>query len=464
MKNYQRVERLRLVYREQQLKRLSEQKINISELVNKNGLPIMRTDDLLPAIQDRIATSGRKIIVLDDDPTGTQTVHGIPVLTHWSVGALAAELKNEAKAFFLLTNSRSYSVTEACRLSTEIGTNLKKAVQQVDIPVEVISRSDSTLRGHFPEEVDALASAMGETGRPYLIIPCFFEGGRYTLEDVHYVAEGEWLVPAAETAYAGDAAFGFKHSNLRDWVEEKTGGRIPRSRVASISVEDIRSGGPQRVLELLTGLAAETACIVNAVSYKDLEVFVLGLLDAESNGYRFQPRTAASFVRVRTGIQARELLEKEELVDEQQGQGHGGLFVVGSYVPKTTAQISSLRDHTDIHSIEIAVDQLLDDERQADEIQRVSNAMNHLIETARDVVIYTSRDLVKGTNADESLSIGQRVSDSLIRIIKNLQVQPRYLVAKGGITSSDWGTNPVFRGWPTSFFRETWEKTMPSWR
>ena len=109
--------------------------------------------------------------------------------------------------------------------------------------METISRSDSTLRGHFPEEVDALADAMQTRGQPCLIIPCFFEGGRYTVNDVHYVAEGDVLIPAARTAYAADAVFGFRHSNLKNWVEEKTKGRIRREQVTSISIEDLRLGG-----------------------------------------------------------------------------------------------------------------------------------------------------------------------------------------------------------------------------
>lgn len=285
-----------------------------------------------------------------------------------------------------------------------------------------------------------MARAMGDETLPYLVVPCFFEGGRYTVNDVHYVAEEDWLIPAAETAYARDAAFGYDHSNLRDWVEEKTNGRICRNQVASITLEDIRSGGPRQVARKLTDVKPGSACVVNAVAYSDLEVTVMGLLEAERRGYRFLLRTAASFVRVRAGIAPRDLLGRAELVEAQPGQAHGGLFVVGSYVPKTTEQVAALRSRTDITGIEIQVGRLLDDGQQAAEIERVCLEINPLLQGNRDVVIFTSRDLATGADAGESLSIGQRISDSLIGIVDGLQVQPRYLVAKGGITSSDVAT------------------------
>ncbi len=158
--------------------------------------------DLLPGIRRSVAAGGRKLVVLDDDPTGTQTVHDIPVLTTWTVDALTDELRSPYPAVYILTNSRSLTSDNARRLATEIGTNVALAADLADVAVEVISRSDSTLRGHFPTEVDALAEALDIPGVPYLIAPFFLEGGRYTIDDIHYVAEGQTLVPAAETSYA----------------------------------------------------------------------------------------------------------------------------------------------------------------------------------------------------------------------------------------------------------------------
>ncbi|MCX6050638.1 MAG: hypothetical protein NT075_36570, partial [Chloroflexi bacterium] len=279
------------------------------ETLNKTtvfaNLPAEWPEDLLPAIQAQVAASARKIVVLDDDPTGTQTVYDIPVLTEWPVALLRQELLSETAAFYILTNSRSMSLPTAQTLNQTIGRNLVAASNAMDDQhgdFVVVSRSDSTLRGHYPGETDALAAALQIEIDATLLIPFFLEGGRYTIDDVHYVAEGEHLVPAAETPFAQDAAFGYKHSNLREWVEEKTAGRIPAHDVAAISLTDIRRGGPAQVAEKLSHLTGGAVCIVNAVSMRDIQVFVFGLLQAEAQGKKFLYRTAASFVQVRAGL------------------------------------------------------------------------------------------------------------------------------------------------------------------
>lgn len=215
---------------------------------------------VLPQIQERIADGGHKLVVLDDDPTGTQTVYDIPVLTEWGVDVLAAELANDLPAFYVLTNSRSLPLLEAKALNAEIAHNLAAASKQVGREFAVVSRSDSTLRGHYPGEVDALTDALGQEVDACLLIPFFLEGGRYTIDDVHYVAEGDKLIPAAETPFAQDAAFGYRSSNLREWVVEKTDGRIGPEQIRSISLETIRRKGPSGVAIALTELTGGGVC------------------------------------------------------------------------------------------------------------------------------------------------------------------------------------------------------------
>ena len=417
-------------------------------IVNKTNfftsLPPEWPEDLLPSIRTRIKNAGTKIVILDDDPTGTQTVHGLPVLTTWDVNSLKKEFNTDDCAFFILTNSRAMTKPSACRLSRQIGTNLKQASEQTGKKFVIISRSDSTLRGHFPHEVDEMAQATGDTDLPYLICPFFLEGGRYTLNDIHYVAQGEELVPAAQTSYARDAGFGFSHSNLCQWIEEKTKGRIPADTVISISLDDIRNGGPDRVKEILGQVPSKRACIVNAVSYTDIDVLVSGLLDAEADGKRFLLRTAASFVRGRAGIVPRTTyLSEKELVSDDlptSTASTGGLFIVGSYVPKTTSQVNTLLAKTRIVPVSVTVEKVLGTDSRDTEIGTAVNKVNAALKTGKDCLIYTSRDLVKGDDPDASLGIGQAVSSSLIEIISRIAYQPRYLVAKGGITASDVAT------------------------
>src|SRR2546426_4916433 len=210
-------------------------------------LPPVWVDDPRPAIRAARRERPEKVVVLDDDPTGTQTVHGIRVLTEWSVEALRAELTNDLPACFLLTNSRSLSLVEAQALNTTIGHNLQEAAHDVSRRFVVVSRSDSSLRGHFPGEVEALAEALAQDFDAWLLIPFFQEGGRYTIDDVHYVAEGEWLVPAAANEFARDAGFGYQASDPREWGGAKNARRIPAPTVASVSLQDIPRGGAEPV-------------------------------------------------------------------------------------------------------------------------------------------------------------------------------------------------------------------------
>lgn len=102
----------------------------------------------------------RKIIVLDDDPTGIQTVHGVSVYTSWDMDAVLSGFKEENSMFFILTNSRGFSSEETVRVHTDIGITLKKAASITGKDYILISRSDSTLRGHYPAETATLKSSI----------------------------------------------------------------------------------------------------------------------------------------------------------------------------------------------------------------------------------------------------------------------------------------------------------------
>lgn len=401
------------------------------------ALPPEWPENPLPAIRAHLSRSRRKVVVLDDDPTGTQTVHSIPVLTEWPVAALRDELTNDLPAFYILTNSRSLPADAAAAMNTEIGEQLVQAAREADRDFVAVSRSDSTLRGHFPSELSALADALGGQFDAWIINPFFLEGGRYTINDVHYVAEGERLVPAGQTEFARDAVFGYRASNLREWVAEKTGGRVSASEVVSISLEDIRCGGPERVVERLSGLSSGRICIVNAASMRDQQVFVLGLLQAEESGRRFLYRTAASFVQARAGLDARPLLERR---DFDLSRGRGGLVVVGSYVPRSTAQVAAVLTQPDVCSVEVPVDKLLLDADRGPTISRIAEEVDRRLGDDCVVMLYTSRQLVTGQNTAHSLDIGRRVSEGLVAIVHAIPTRPRFVVSKGGITSSDVAT------------------------
>lgn len=404
------------------------------------SLPDEWSIDLMPEIQRIISESGDKVVVLDDDPTGTQTVHDVSVLTGWSVDVLVQELHNPSPAMFVLTNTRSMPTEQAKALNEEIAGNLKLASEKTRRNFVIVSRSDSTLRGHFPAEIDSLTESLGESLDAVLIIPAFMAGGRFTINGVHYVAEGDELIPASETPFAQDAVFGYSSSDMQKWVVEKTSGRVAVDDVFILDLETIRNEGIDGVAQALMGLKNNTYCAIDAVTERDLEVVVAGIIKAERDGKRFMYRTAASFASIRAGITLREVLTADELTTNRNG---GGLIVVGSYVPKTSAQLNNLLASGEVYAVEVDVSQLLDDSTQASEIERVKNEAKSKLQTNENVVIYTSRQLVTGDSAESSLSIGNRVSDSLVRITSALQSHARYIIAKGGITSSDLATKSL---------------------
>jgi uncharacterized protein YgbK (DUF1537 family) len=415
------------------------QRQRLSDLLAQ--LPPEWPEDPLPALQQAVSAAGTRIVVVDDDPTGTQTVHGVPVLTHWTVDALKAELASAhgTGIFFLLTNSRSLPQSEAELLNFELGRNLATAARAAGCRFKVMSRSDSTLRGHYPAEVQALATGLGLTYDATLLVPAFIAGGRYTINDTHYVLRGDHLVPAGNTEYARDAAFGYRSSNLRDWVAEKTNGRMPAADVRSIPLDELRHGGPQAVRERLLELPTGSVCVVNAASERDLGVLALGLVDAEATGRRYLCRTSASFVPWRAGLAPRPLLQPAELGLPEVG---GGLIVVGSYVPRTTEQVRALHGQVDLRYVELDVQPLL--ASNADRaLAPVMSTVGTGLARGENVLLATSREYIPGKNASSSLSIGRLISESLVKIVQALPVRPRYILAKGGITSSDLATRAL---------------------
>lgn len=394
-------------------------------------------------IRKALSDTQSKLVVDDDDPTGTQTVHGIWVYMDWSVDTMKRALTQKEEVFYISTNSRALPKREMEILSRDLGRNLREAsqaisqdstqrhAQNVSPHILIASRSDSTLRGHFPEEVDALLEGLEQTVDGIILAPALFEAGRYTIDDIHWVEQGGTLVPAADTEFARDPAFGYTHSNLREWVEEKTRGRWKAEEVLTLSLERIRGEGPEGVLTILMEAIGGVPIIVNAACYEDLETVVLAILEAEKRGKRYAYRSAACFIKVRGGFTEKPLLTASELGTS----GGAGLIVVGSYVGKTSRQLDRLLAEDLCQGIELQVDLLAEGEATRDrEVKRVKEEAEKLLKRGKTVAIYTSRR-VRQAQGKEFLSFGNRVMESLCRVVQEIQIRPAFVVAKGGITS-----------------------------
>lgn len=392
-------------------------------------------------IRELLAGSKRKVVVLDDDPTGTQTVHGVPVLTAWSEEMLAEALREPGSCFFVLTNTRAMTPSDAAALNRELAANLCLAAQRTGMDFAVVSRSDSTLRGHYPVETDALAEGLGQVVDATLLVPAFFEGGRITVGGIHYVADGQVYVPVNETEFACDTTFGFRNADLRLWVEEKTGGRIRALEVASLAVQLLRQDrGAEAVRDALLALPRGSVIVSDAVVYADLETLVEGVLLAEATGKRYLARTAAGFVRVRAGMEAKPLLTVDEIVEKSP---LGGLAVVGSYVAKSTRQLEEAMALPNVVPIVVELGAFASLESREAEIRRVAASASKAIYERRHALVYTSRQLQTSLGSAGDLNVAKMVSSAVVDIVRMIDVRPKFLIAKGGITSSDIATQAL---------------------
>ncbi|WP_320775989.1 four-carbon acid sugar kinase family protein [Streptomyces sp. CRN 30] len=400
----------------------------------------------------RLRTAPR-LAVLDDDPTGTQTVKDVPVLTTWTVDDLRWALRQDSPAFFVLTNTRSLAPEDAAARNREVARALHQASEAEDVPYVIASRGDSTLRGHFPLETDVLAQELEANGAApdgVVLVPAYIEAGRLTVGSTHWMRTPDGLLPVGESEFAKDATFGYAASSLPEWVEEKTAGRVPAADVLRITLTDLRTGGPDRVARLLAGLRDGATAVVDAVCDDDLRVLALAAAEAETRGTRLLYRVGPSFVRARAGQSAHPPLTAPELAGLR-AEGDHGLIVVGSHVSLTTRQLNRLReDVTDLTEFELDVARLLDPAARDAHIQETATAAAAAMGTS-DTVVRTTRAVVTAADPDESLAISRSVSAALVETVRLITAarRPAFVVAKGGITSSDTATHGlrIRRAW-----------------
>lgn len=374
-----------------------------------------------------------KIIVLDDDPTGSQTVHSCLLLTRWDEETLRLGLRDKSPIFFILTNTRSLTPEKAASVTREVCQNLKIAIAAEAIhDFLIVSRSDSTLRGHYPIETDAIAEELGPFDAHFLI-PAFFEGGRITRHSVHYLMVNSVETPVHETEFAKDSVFGYTHSYLPDYVEEKTKGRIHADTVDRILLADIRYGSLDRLMEMTDNQCA----VVDGESQADLDSFAKHILDAVSQGKKFLFRSGASILTSLADLGPQPIAADEMATYVRDGKP--GAVIVGSHVKKTTDQLERLLEEPNTVSIEIDVSHLLEDspEYRADMLNEIFEKVRTAHADDKTPVIYTSRQELQFKTAEIRLKFGEAVSALLMDIVRGLPTDIGFLISKGGITSND---------------------------
>ena len=369
-----------------------------------------------------------KIIVLDDDPTGSQTVHSCRLLTRWDVATLRAALLDDAPLFFVLTNTRGMDAARAATVTREVCHNLKLALAGLSLNPIFVSRSDSTLRGHYPVETDVMAEELGGFDAHFLT-PAFFEGGRFTRDSIHYLVVNGTPTPVADTEFARDSVFGYRHSYLPDYVEEKTAGRIKASEVERFVLTEVRGD----ISERLMALQGNRCCVVDAETQTDMNRFADQVQAAAARGKRFLFRSAASLLTALAKLPPQPVAAAD--MHAYVRNGKPGAVVIGSHVKKTTAQLAQLLELPNVAGIEVDVDRIQSDrpELLAEILRRAANAHAEGLTPA----VYTSRVERQFPNQATRLAFGEAVSGFLMDVVRGLPTDLGFLVSKGGITSND---------------------------
>ena len=345
-----------------------------------------------------------RLVILDDDPTGIQTVHGCLLITQWDEATVRMALQHEQPFFYMLTNTRAMTRDEAARVVRSAMETVLEVNREFGYRLIFISRSDSCLRGHFPLETDVMRRVLQEYGVKVWpkvpFCPALIEAGRVTIDGVHYMKDGERLIPVSETEFARDNVFAYHTSVLRDYILEK-------------------------------GANPEEYQIVNASTYDELYAFTQTLFnEIKDFDGAVVIRSSSSLPKAMSGIADKPLLDRSIL--KESGVG---CFIVGSHVQKTTRQLNALLAGQGVAGIEVDVERVLHDGDTL--MQELLSEMKQRAEEGLTPVVYTSRKEVRLTDADERQHLGQRISDFLVEMVARLPFVPSYLVAKGGITSND---------------------------
>jgi uncharacterized protein YgbK (DUF1537 family) len=408
------------------------------------------------------ARTARRLVILDDDPTGTQTVADVPIITSWDDDDVRWALAQDCAGIYVLTNTRSLPAKAAAdRIRQVVATLARGSNGDLDA-LSLVSRGDSTLRGHYPLETDVLADEHDRLlGRPVdgvVLVPAYVDAGRITVDSVHWVGGAAGFTPVGETEFASDPVFGYRSSDLREYVAEKTAGRWARDDVARITLEQLRVGGVPVVRNALRGLRDRRPVVVDAAADEDIRVLALAAIDAERLGSSLIYRVGPSFVRNRLGQGAHlpltsaalAELTHQPLPERRPPRAGGGLAIVGSHVGLTTRQLARLTEAQQTAHVTLEVPDLLSAADPAPVLDAVTERALEAIADG-DVVVQTSRELVDAGGGASSLAASARVSEGLVEIVSKMtrRTTPRWIVAKGGITSSDIATRAlgIRRAW-----------------
>lgn len=378
------------------------------------------------------------IVVIDDHPTGSQSMVDVPILAAWSQDQIAWAMDNDRRIFYIVTNTRAMDAKAAENRMLEVTSAVLDAAKERGKSVVFLIRSDSSLRGHFPLDTDIAVNLFENSTAQrvdgVVIVPAFPEAGRITVGGVHYVEQwpGDY-VPVAETRFAKEPRFPFTHSDLAGWVAERSRGRFSAQHVTTIPLDVVRTG-PEAVAAMLVNVRHGEPIVVDAVVEEDLRSVAIGLHLARAEGKRFVCRSAPPFVRALVGQEIARPLSVEDIqaiqAESEIPEGPG-LIVVGTPNPLTRRQVRALEARRPIREVSIAAPALLDSRREGHVEQVIQSAVDGL---AHGNVMVRLAQMEVDTEAKGDFSLDPRIGRAINEICYQIAKRAKlsFVVARGG--------------------------------
>jgi uncharacterized protein YgbK (DUF1537 family) len=398
----------------------------------------MELKEILAEIKQEQKKNSQKFIILDDDPTGTQCSNDVYVYFKWGREQIDELLKDDDHAAsFILTNSRSLLKRDTIALHTTLMKTILAEARTLHKDVQILSRSDSTLRWNYPCEVDAIADAIRNDGKDpgaEIICPCFIEGNRVTKNNVHYAIDHECWIPIDETEFAKDKTFAYHSSNLIEYICEKRQKKISMDHFITISDSALEEQSGT-VLDQLMKAEDGQFIIVNAVNDEQIAYFALQYLKACRQGKCFLYRGASSMIRY--------LMKQPYIPDWRPKKADatnakGGLIVAGSHVEKTTKQLQTAEESGLCQTVVFHQSSLLQGIKAKQiEANSCAKKIEEYLAAGRTVCYMTDRQRIDLPDKDEQaqLIFTSQISECFLSVIKKIHTVPSFVIGKGGITS-----------------------------
>ncbi len=385
-----------------------------------------------------------KFVVIDDDPTGSQTVYDCLLLLKWDCSTLIKGFESKSNLFFILANTRSLSENDAKLTIKEICENIKTVIasQAYEEEIFFISRGDSTLRGHNFLEPSALNSCLGPFDATFHI-PAFIEGKRFTINGSHFVDK----TPINQTIFATDKIFGYATSNVKNILFQQSKAQINYEDIQNLFLSDIEMLNDEEnniVFRRIKNLKNNTQVIVDVENYSQLKKFSLVIKKLKKHK-KFLFRTAASFI---SSISDKQSFSQSDIffsnlrIRNKEKSFLPGLIIVGSYVELSTIQLNNLLDMSNCNPVELDVFEFFKI-TSSDNNQKCRNLFKNKFlkeirfsfEKGQTPVLFTSRKFMS-LDYSELFNFYNLLACFIAELVADLKYEIGYLISKGGITTN----------------------------